>query len=95
MPGDYDPSLPNSGTISKIGSETRFSSTWGAGVKFYPMPLIGVKTMLRWTPTYIKTDSEGLWCDPYYPTCWVVGEPDYSNQFTFSAGVTLRIGPAR
>jgi hypothetical protein len=94
----YDPGSPNttlpivnplaSGTVQ---SATKFSSTWGAGVKYY-IHNIGAKAMLRWTPTYIKSDAGGLWCDPYYPTCWVVGNPDYSQQFEFSGGVTVRFG---
>jgi hypothetical protein len=91
-PGDYDPGIPNSGSISKIASLTKFSSTWGGGVKAYPSPHIGVKGTLRWTPTYIKSDPGGVWCDPFYPTCWVIGDPDYSHQFEFSGGVTFRFG---
>jgi len=75
-----------------IDGETQFSSTWGGGVKFYPGKAVGFKLQARWTPTYIKSDPGGLWCDPYYPTCWVLADPDYSNQFELSAGVTLRFG---
>jgi hypothetical protein len=92
VPGDYDPSIPNSATLSRIGSVTKFSSTWGGGVKVYLNPYVGLKTTLRWTPTYIKTDPSGLWCDPFYGTCWVVGNPQYSNQFDVSGGVTVRFG---
>ena len=28
----------------------------------------------EWTPTYIKTDSAGWWCDPYWG-CYLVGNP--------------------
>jgi len=92
LPGDYDPSLPNSGAISTIASVSKFSSTWGGGVKFYPSTNLGVKASVRWTPTYVKTNDDGLWCDPFYGTCWVVGTPDYSNQVEFSGGVTFRFG---
>src|SRR5262249_34624697 len=92
LPGDYDASLPNAATVSKIATQTRFSTTWGGGVKLYPTSVIGVKAAVRWTPTYIKTDAEGTWCDPYFPTCWVVGDVDYSNQCEFSGGVLLRFG---
>jgi hypothetical protein len=92
IPGDYDSSIPNAGSLTRIQSASKFSSTWGGGVKYYANPHVGVKGQLRWTPTYIKTDSAGLWCDPFYPTCWVVGNPDYSNQFEFSGGVTVRFG---
>jgi len=38
---------------------------------------------------YIKSDAEGYWCDPYWG-CYVVGDAQYSNQFGFSGGITLR-----
>ena len=40
-------------------------------------------------PTYIKSDAEGYWCDPYWG-CYVVGDAQYANQFEFSAGISLR-----
>ena len=43
----------------------------------------------RWTPTYIKSDAEGWWCDPYWG-CYVVGNPQYSYQLELSGGITLR-----
>ena len=77
------------GQQRETGSETQFSSTWGAGVKVFPAPNVGVRFGLQWTPTYIKTDSEGWWCDPYWG-CYVVGDAQYSNQFQFNGGVTFR-----
>jgi hypothetical protein len=77
------------GVNRSIGGQTQFSTTWGGGVKFYPAPRFGVRAALRFTPTYIKTDEEGWWCDPYWG-CWVVGNAQYSNQFEFSGGVTFR-----
>jgi hypothetical protein len=74
-----------------IDGSTRFSTTWGGGVKVFPTPSIGFKATARWTPTYIKSDAEGIYCSPYWPwSCWVVGDPDYSNQLEFSAGVVFR-----
>jgi hypothetical protein len=74
-----------------IDGSTRFSTTWGGGVKVFPRPGIGFKATARWTPTYIKSDPAGIWCSPFYPwVCWVVGDADYSNQLEFSAGVVFR-----
>ena len=88
--GDVVPTLlPTPNDTIDIPGETKFSSTWGAGVKFFPAPAIGLKFMMRWTPTYIKSDSDGLWCDPFYG-CWVVGDPQYSHQFDISGGVTFK-----
>jgi outer membrane protein W len=77
------------GQAREIGGETRFSTTWGAGVKIYPGKNVGLKLGARWTPTYIKSDEAGWWCDPYWG-CYVVGDPQYSNQFEFTGGLTFR-----
>jgi hypothetical protein len=88
-PGDLA-AIPRETATDSIDGVTKFSTTWGGGVKFYPAPKVGVKVMGRWTPTYIKSDAEGLWCDPFYGVCWVVGDADYANQFEFSGGLTFR-----
>jgi opacity protein-like surface antigen len=77
------------GQTDETGSETQFSTTWGAGVKVFPSPNVGVRLGLQWTPTYIKTDAEGWWCDPYWG-CYVVGDAQYANQFQFNGGITFR-----
>jgi opacity protein-like surface antigen len=89
-PGELKLVAPPITGLTEIDSETQFSSTWGAGVKFYAAPNIGFKFTARWTPTYIKSEAEGLWCDPWYGVCWVVGDADYSNQFHLDGGVTFR-----
>ena len=77
------------GVARSIGGVTRFSTTWGAGVKFYPAPAFGVRFGVRMTPAYIKSDAEGWWCDPFWG-CYVVGDAQYANLFDFSGGVTFR-----
>ena len=72
-----------------IASETQFSTTWGAGVKMFASPNFGIKVGAQWTPTYIKSDSAGWWCDPYWG-CYVVGDAKYANQFDITGGVTFR-----
>ncbi len=73
----------------EIDNETRFATTWGGGVKVFPGENLGVRFMGRWTPTYIKTDAAGWWCDPFWG-CYVVGNADYSHQFELSAGAIYR-----
>jgi len=73
----------------RLDGDTQFSTTWGAGVKYYVAPSVGVKASLRWTPTYIKSDPAGYWCDPFYG-CWLLSDPDYSHQFEFAGGITFR-----
>ena len=75
--------------VGEIGGETQFSSTWAAGLKLFPSRNFGIRLEGRWTPTYIKTDPEGYWCDPYWG-CYTVGDAQYSNQWELSGGITLR-----
>lgn len=77
------------GQARETSGETQFSTTWGAGIKMFPSPKVGVRIGAQWTPTYIKTDAAGWWCDPYWG-CYVVGDAQYSNQFQFNGGITFR-----
>ncbi len=77
------------GASRETASETQFSTTWGAGVKMFPSPNVGLRFGAQWTPTYIKTDAAGYWCDPYWG-CYVVGDAQYANQFQFNGGLTVR-----
>jgi Outer membrane protein beta-barrel domain len=78
------------GVQREIGGETQFSTTWALGLKIFPgAGNFGIRLEGRWTPTYIKSDAEGWWCDPYWG-CYVVGDAQYSNQFEFSGGITFR-----
>ena len=72
-----------------INSSTRFSTTWGAGAKFYGASKVGARVGVLWTPTYISSEAAGYWCDPYWG-CYLVGDAQYSNQFEFNGGLTLR-----
>jgi len=72
-----------------IGGETQFSTTWAAGLKLFPSPNFGIRLEGRWTPTYIKSDPEGYWCDPYWG-CYTFAEAEYSNQYELSGGIILR-----
>jgi hypothetical protein len=76
-------------TSRETSGNTQFSSTFGAGIKFYPGPRFGINLGARWTPTYIKSDAEGWFCDPYWG-CYVVGDAQYSNQFELTGGIVIR-----
>ena len=82
----YTSSTNRTGTLNGF---SRFSSTWGAGVKMYGASKVGGKFGVRWTPTYIKSDAAGWWCDPYWG-CYLVGNAQYANQFELNGGVTFR-----
>ena len=77
------------GTSGNTQSQTRYSTTVGAGIKAYPNPKFGIRVGIQWTPTYIKTDATGMWCDPYWG-CYTTGNAQYSNQFQFLGGLLFR-----
>ena len=77
------------GTTREFGGDTQFSTTWAAGVKIFPSPNFGIRLEARWTPTYIKSDPEGYWCDPYWG-CYTVADAEYANQYELSGGIILR-----
>ncbi len=77
------------GVTRETESSSRFSGTLGAGFKLNASPNFGLRLGTRWTPTYIKSDAAGWWCDPYWG-CYVVGDAQYSNQFELSGGILLR-----
>jgi hypothetical protein len=80
------------GTSGTVNGPTRFSTTWGAGVKaFAANGRVGFRGGVRWTPTYITSSAEGWWCDPYWG-CYLVGDSKYSNQFEFAGGIVFRFG---
>jgi len=79
-------------TVNRTGTIpglSRFSTTWGAGVKVHGASHVGGRVGVRWTPTYIKSDAAGWWCDPYWG-CYLVGNAQYSNQFDINGGVSFR-----
>jgi outer membrane protein with beta-barrel domain len=86
--GDVSYTSP-AGRTGTISGETRYSSTWGGGVKVYPSPKVGFRAGMRWTPAYIKSDAAGWWCDPYWG-CYLVGNAQYANLLDFTGGVTFR-----
>ncbi|MCX6552418.1 MAG: hypothetical protein NTY02_15680 [Acidobacteria bacterium] len=77
------------GQASSTAGNTQFAGTIGAGVRVYPSPKVGVQFGMQWTPTYIKSDTAGMWCDPWWG-CYVIGDAQYSNQFQFNGGVVFR-----
>lgn len=77
------------GFTGETDSATKFSTTWAVGAKFFASPNVGFRVAAQWTPTYITTEGEGWWCDPYWG-CYVVGDAKYANQFHMTGGVTFR-----
>ena len=83
---DFTRQNGSSGTLSSF---SRFSTTWGAGVKIYGASKVGARVGVRATPAYIKSDAAGYWCDPYWG-CYLVGNAQYANQIELNGGITFR-----
>jgi opacity protein-like surface antigen len=83
------PSVPIPATQFQTPSNTKFSTTWGTGVKFHLSPKFGLRVGAQWTPVYLKSDANGWWCDPWYG-CYVVGDAQYSNQLDILGGVVFK-----
>ena len=77
------------GSTATTDSGTQFSTTWGAGLKVNASPNVGMKVGIQWTPTYIKSDAAGWWCDPWWG-CYVISNAQYANQFEFVGGIAFR-----
>lgn len=82
---------PDSIDGDPVEGGTRFSTTWGGGVKYFTTDHLGFRGGVRWTPTYIKSEPGGIWCSPYWiPNCWQMSESSYSHQFELNAGIIVR-----
>jgi len=89
---DYGPVAYNSGVATgTISGPVRFSANLGFGVKAWANDHFGFRGGFTYTPTYISSEAEGWWCDPYWG-CYLVGDHKYSNQFNISGGVVFRFG---
>ena len=85
----YSPDSISVGNLTAdFDSRSKFSTTWGGGVKFFPSPNFGFKVQGRWTPTHIKSEPAGIWCGPVY--CFVASDASYSHQGEFTGGVIFR-----
>jgi len=84
---DFDP-VCCPGTHLTTKSNSQFSTTWGAGVKMMAGK-VGARAGVMWTPTYIKTDASGYWCDPYWG-CYLVGDAQYSNAWDLGGGIIFK-----
>lgn len=80
---------PLVGGTATTGSNTQFSTTFSTGAMMNLGTNFGVKAGISWTPTYIKSDAGGYWCDPWYG-CYLVGDAKYSNQFHFEGGFVIK-----
>jgi opacity protein-like surface antigen len=71
-----------------LENKAKFATTWGGGVKYFLTPMFGFKMQGRWTPTYIGSQADGIWCNAFY--CGVAENSKWSNQGEFSGGLIVR-----
>ncbi|MBN2320115.1 MAG: porin family protein [Acidobacteria bacterium] len=82
---------PNSIDGNAVEGGTRFSTTWGGGVKYFTTENFGFKGGIRWTPTRIDAGNGGIYCSPYWPwDCWTPSYSNFAHQFELNAGVVVR-----
>jgi outer membrane protein W len=77
------------GVSRSINGQARFSTKWEAGVKARASHNLAVRAGVTFTPTYVKSDASGWWCDPFWG-CYVTGNAQYSNQWDFHGGLSFR-----
>jgi opacity protein-like surface antigen len=75
---------------SHVNSLTRFAWVFGGGVKYNFSKHLGVRLQAKWSPTYITTATQGVWCDPFWGGCWAKGDSIFLNEFDGTAGLTFR-----
>jgi opacity protein-like surface antigen len=71
-----------------LENKAKFATTWGGGVKYFLTPMFGFKMQGRWTPTYIGSQPDGIWCNGFY--CGVAENSKWSNQGEFVGGLIVR-----
>lgn len=69
-----------------LGSETKFSWSFGGGVKIFPNPHFGLRLEGRFYSTVLDSDDQ-VYCDPF--DCVEVDEGSYLFQFDVKAGVII------
>ena len=75
---------------SHVNGITRFAWVLGGGIKYNFSQHLGVRLQAKWSPTYINTINEGVWCDPFWAGCWTIGDTVFLKEFDGTVGLTLR-----
>ncbi len=80
------------GTIFKpdgdLDTKTRFSMSFGGGVKRFFNDRFGIRSQLRGFVTFLGSNDQ-LYCDPF--GCWTYEDPVYFSQFEISTGLIIRL----
>ena len=80
------------GTIFKpdgdLDTKTRFSMSFGGGIKKFFSDRFGIRSQLRGFLTFLGSNDE-LYCDPF--GCWTYREAVNFTQFEISTGLIIRL----
>jgi len=76
--------------VTGLKGATRFAFAVAGGAKYNFSRRLGLRLQAKWSPTYLTTTSDGIWCDPFWGGCWVVGNSHFLHEFDATAGLTLR-----
>ena len=78
------------GDVFETDGATKFATTWGGGIKFYPAPGFGMKMGVRWTPTALGSLSDNWLCGPF-DNCEVVDKDrTWARQLEVTVGALVR-----
>ena len=78
------------GDVFETDGATKFATTWGTGVKFYPAPGFGMKMGVRWTPTALGSLTDNWLCGPF-DNCEVVDKDrTWARQLEVAVGALVR-----
>ena len=72
-------------------SQTEFTWALGLGVKREVNEKVALRVQTRYTPTYLSTNQDGYWCDPYYG-CYSVVDSNFLDQWDFTGGLVFNLG---
>jgi hypothetical protein len=75
---------------SGVNSTHRFAWVFGGGLKYSLSKHLGVRLQAKWSPTYINTFTQAIWCDPFWAGCWTKGDSVYLHEIDATAGLTFR-----
>ncbi len=72
-----------------ISSVSKFNLGFGGGVKAYFTDHFGIRGELRYTPTYLSTTADGIFCIEGNG-CYVDEAQNWLNQLDFTVGTIFR-----
>jgi hypothetical protein len=75
---------------SGVNSTNRFAWVFGGGLKYGLSKHLGVRLQAKWSPTYINTFTQAIWCDPFWAGCWTKGDSVFLHELDATVGLTFR-----